>query len=73
MTMAAVDLFGWREMRAAEAAVSEAHAVRALAARKVRCAPHGLKRIREQTLAAATTACLQAEAELAAVQREFDL
>lgn len=73
MTMVAVDLFGWREMRAAEAAVAAAHADRAIAARKVRCAPVGLKRIREQALAAATVAALRAEGELVALQREAGL
>lgn len=70
MTMAAVDLFAWRELRAAEVAVEAAHADRSLALRKVRCAPHGLKRVREQALAEATLACLRAEAELAIVRQE---
>lgn len=73
MSAAVADLFGWREMRLAEAAVAAAHAARAHAASKVRCAPHGLKRVREKALADATTACLRAEAELAAVQREVGL
>ncbi|WP_333896258.1 hypothetical protein [Brevundimonas aurantiaca] len=73
MIMAGVDLFGWQAMRAAEAAVAEAHLRRAQAVRKARFAPHGERRDRERRLAEATTAALKAEAELVALKREADL
>lgn len=71
--MAAVDLFGWRELKAAEAAVSAAHAVRAMAAFRVRIAPAGQISARRKALADATAAALRVELELAAVQREAGL
>lgn len=71
--MAAVDLFGWRELQAAEAAVAAAHAVRAVAAFRVRIAPAGQVAARRKALADATAAALRAELELAAVEREVRL
>lgn len=71
--MAGADLFGWQEVKAAEAAVAAAHAVQEEARRKVRCAPHGLKREREQALQAATRAALEAETILRAVYVEEGL
>lgn len=73
MTAMAVDLFGWRELRMAEAAVAAAHARQAEALRRFRCAPHGEKTARHAALTAATAESLRAEAELAAVQREAGL
>lgn len=73
MIMAVADLFGWQAMRAAEAAVAEAHLRRAQAARKARFAPHGQRRDRERQLAEATMEALKAEAELIALQREAGL
>ncbi len=69
----AVDLFGWREMRAAEQAVALAHAARVTAAFRVRIARPGQVLDRRQVLADATAALLRAELELAAIEREAGL
>lgn len=71
--MAAVDLFGWRELWAAEQAVAFAHAARAKAAFRVRIAPAGQINARRKALADATASALRAELELAALQREAGL
>ncbi len=70
MTVAALDLFGWRDLQAAEAAVAAAHAEQARAARNVRLAPMGQKTSRRLALANATLNALRAELQLAAVRRE---
>lgn len=73
MIMAGADLFGWETMKAAQAAVVDAHSRRDQAARKARFAPHGQRRDRERALAEATMDALKAEAELIALQREAGL
>lgn len=69
--MASANLFGWRELQAAEQAVAQAHAVQETARRKALYAPHGCKREREKALIEATAAALRAEAELAALNQEL--
>jgi hypothetical protein len=64
------DLFTWREEAEAAQRVAEAQAARVRACEARRLAPHGEVRIRQQRLEEATLAALQAERELAAVQRE---
>ena len=73
MTMAGADLFGWEQLKAAEAAAAAARAERAEARRKALYAPHGLKREREAALTAATAAALKAELDLASAEREAGL
>lgn len=64
----AADLFGWETLRAAEAAVAEAHARQVEARRRARVAPHGERRTREIELMKATAGALRAEVELAAIR-----
>lgn len=64
----AADLFGWETLRAAEAAVAEAHARQVEARRRARISPHGQRRIREAELVMATAGALRAEVELAAIR-----
>ncbi|WP_374569665.1 hypothetical protein [Phenylobacterium sp.] len=68
--MSPADLFTWREEADAAQAVAAAEALRALAERKRRVAPHGEVRNRQARLEAATAAALRAEVELERVQRE---
>lgn len=71
--MASADLFGWQELKAAEDAVAQAHAIQEAAKRKALYAPHGYKREREKALAAATAAALRAEVALVATHQELGL
>jgi len=67
MTM--TDLFTWRDEADAAERVAQAEAERQAAERARRYAPHGEVGRRQAKLQAATLAALQAEVELARVQR----
>lgn len=61
----AVDLLAWPEIAEARAAVARAHAEKAEAERRARCAPHGEKVTRLKALQTAVSASLKAELDLA--------
>lgn len=71
--MGRADLFGWQELKAAEEAVAQAHAIQETARRKALYAPHGHKREREKALVAATAQALRAEAALVSTHQELGL
>ncbi len=64
------DLFTWREEAEAAAEVAKAEEARALAERKLHCAPHGAVEARRRRLQAATMEALAAEVRLQRIRRE---
>lgn len=63
--MSAPDLFGWSEAEETLQRLRTLHAARAVAAQKVRVAPHGKVLERREILQATTAEALRAELDLA--------
>lgn len=69
--MSRCDLFTWSDEAEAAKAAAEAEEARALAVKKALCAPHGALQARRALARQATLQALQAEVELARIQRSL--